>query len=744
MLAAPIVVILVFVAAFAVSRPYFNVRQDALVMQSTADPEILNPVLSTTTAAAIIQSFVFDTVMKLDENTEITTDLARSYELNQTTHLYFDTTEQAEAAGKAIQAHQGQWKDLGLEAVKVEGDEVEMALAKPGTGYQETVLGWTSPVKPLPFQRWQVQVGPDLKWEDKPVTSDVLISWIDQTKSTSPKKPRIIYGWKNTSGSLELYTVGTDGAFMDGLQKAFAEKVGTPVKLAKPSPAEKPAAPASAPADEESARMQLKTEGPLQIQFDTSWSAQDEPLIAFHLRKGVKWHDDAPFTSADVKFTYDSFMNEKNASPRRSDFELIKDVQTPDDYTVLVRYKEPYSPCLYTWASYEIVPQHILAKEPDLRHLSAGNNFNQFPIGTGAFKMEKWATNQYISLVRNDTYWEGKPHLPRIIYRVIPDPTVSQLEFETGGFDYTGLDPYEVARFLKDPRYSIYRGPSNSYNYIGWNLKSPLFADKRVRQAMAYAVDVSAIIKYVMYGNANPATGPFTPVTPWFNAKIQPIPYAPAKAKELLAEAGWKPGSDGILEKDGKRFHFTLVTNNGVPVRKDIAVLTQQYLQQIGIEVEVIEYEWAVFIKQYIDARNFDACVLGWSLGFDQDQYQIFDSSQINQPRSLNFVSYSNPKVDRLIGKARTEFDLKKVEQYTRQMQELIYDDQPYLFLFYPESIAAMPKDTYYVQRPGEGEKEGTWITEPIRRTKLGFTVYQKWWVRGQMGKQAVPEMAPR
>ncbi len=750
LLAAPIVVILLFVAAFAISRPYFGQRQEQLVMSSNADPEILNPILSTTTAAAAIQSFVFDGLMKLDENARITTDLARSYELTQTTHLYFRTPDEAAAAARAIESRRGQWKDLGLTDVKVDADAVALELTQAGTAYQDAVLQWIGPVRPLPLQRWQVQIPADLKWQGKSVTSDVFIDWLAEAGGKAPDRPRVIYAWKNTSTGLEVYTIGADGAYLDSLQKAFAGKIGAEVKPAEPAPqgpavpagaASAPASAASAPAGGPAAAaadMQLRTQGPLQVQFDRDWPARDEPLITFHLREGVRWQDGAPFSSADVRFTYDSLMNERNASPRRSTFELIKYVQTPDDNTVRVRYKEPYSPCLYSW-EIEIIPRHLLAGEPDLRHLSPGNRFNQFPVGTGAFRMETWATNQYISLVRNDDYWEGRPHLPRIVYRVIPDPTVSQLEFETGGFDYTGLDPYEVARFLKDPKYTIFRGASNSYNYIGWNLKSPLFADKRVRRAMACAIDVQAIIKYIMYGNGRPATGPFTPVTPWWNPDIQPIPYDPGKAKELLAEAGWRPGPDGILAKDGRRFHFTLITNNGVPVRKDIAVLAQQYLRDIGIEVEVIEYEWAVFIKQYIDARNFDACVLGWLNSYDQDLYEIFDSSLISQPQSLNFVSYANPEVDRLIRKARTEFDLAKVQQYTRQASQLIYDDQPYLFLFYPESIAAMPRDTYYVERPGPDE---TWINEPIRWTKRGFLVYQKWWKRGRLAARAEPSLS--
>jgi peptide/nickel transport system substrate-binding protein len=733
LLAAPVVVLLLFLVAFAISRPYFGQRQEQLVMSSTADPEILNPILSTTVAAGIIQSFVFDGLMRLDENAQVEPALAEDYHLTQTTHLHFETAEQAAQAAQAIQDHRPQWEALGLQEVKVDADTLELVLSKPGTGYQEVVFGWIGQAKPLEFQRWQVQIAPDAKWEGLEASSDAVIAWLEKSRVAAPQKPRVIYGWKNTSTSMEIYTVGADGLFMDSLQKALAEAAGVQFKPVT--------APAGTPTAAAAAKMQLRTEGPLQVQYDRSWPARDEPLITFHLHKGVKWHDGEPFTSADVRFTYDSLMFEKNASPRRSDFEVIKAVETPDDHTFLVRYKEPYSPCLYSWGM-DIIPRHILAKEPSLRTLSAGNDFNKFPIGTGPFRMEKWATNQYISLVRNEQYWEGRPHLPRIVYRVIPDPTVSQMEFQTGGFDYAGIEPHQEERYRKDTRYQIYEGPSNSYNYIGWNMANPLFADKTVRKALAHAIDSEAIIKYVMYGNGRPATGPYTPVTPWWNPDVKPIPYDPAKAKALLAEAGWKDSDgDGVLDKDGKPFRFTLITNNGVPVRKDIAVLTQQYLKRIGIGVEVIEYEWAVFIKQYIDARNFDACVLGWSVGFDQDLYQIFHSSQVKLPGSLNFVSYENAEVDALIEKARTEFDLEKVAQYTHRISELVYDDQPYCFLFYPQSLAAMPKGLYTVKRP---DKQGQWIEEPIRRTKLGFGVYQKWWMRGQMAAHDQPSLSAR
>lgn len=736
LLAMPVVLILLFVGAFLLARPYFGDRQAQLTIQSIGEPERLNPILSTTTAAAIIQYFVFDGLMQLDENAELQPNLAKGYDLSQTTRLYFAAPSTAQAAAEAIGRRQTEWQAIGLRQVDVEADAVVLELAQPGTAYRDVLFGWLGDVRPLPVQRWQATIKEGLTWKDKPVTTEVFMDWVRQHQTLSAGQPRVLYVWRNTLASFEIYTIAADGAFIDSLQRAFAEHIGAKVEET-PASATATAlaattAPATGPAGD-AAHLRPSLAGPLLVAFDRDWPAQDEPLIRFDLHRGVKWHDGAPFTSADVEFTYQALMNERNASPRRADYEMIRYVEVPDDYTVLVRYKEPYSPCLYSWGM-DIIPKHILAREGDLRNLKY-SDFDRRPIGTGAYKMQEWVTDQHILLVRNDEYWQGPAHLPRIVYRIIPDPTVSQLEFETGGYDYTGLEPHQVERYKKDPRYTVYTGPSNSYVYIGWNLKNPLFQDVRVRRALAHAVDTNAIIEYIMYGNATPANGPYAPVTAWWNPDVKPLEYDPARAKALLAEAGWTDtDGDGLLDKDGVPFRFTLISNNGNIVRTDIAVLVQQYLQAIGIDVKVNLYEWAVFIKNYIDARNYDACVLGWSLGFDQDLYQLWHSSQ-SAPPALNFVSYANPRVDQLIEKARTEFDMDKVKQYAHEVHRLIYEDQPYMFLFYPESNAAMPKGLYVVKRPDR--ETGEMIQEPIRRTKLGFTIYQKWWMREQ------PALAP-
>jgi len=708
LISAPLAVIVIFLCSYLIARPYFWQKTEQLTIASIGEPERLNPILSTTTSAAIIEYFVFDSLLELDENAQIKPSLAERYELKQTSTLYFQTPADAQRALDAILAHRADWKEISLVRAHRDQDAVVLRLDRPGTAYRESVLRWVHPLRPLKFQRWQAIIKTEPTAPADGLNSKAIIKFLDQISPRPPQKPRIVYAWPNTSRSFEIYTVGADNRFITSLRKQIAEHLGLAV-TSQPRAAD---GSGSAHAS-------------VLFRFDRDFQSQDEPEITFYLRKNVRWHDGQPFTAADVRFTYEKLMDEKVASPRRSDFELIKFLKVLDPYTVRVVYKEPYSPCLYSWTM-DIIPQHILKHEPDLRSPTR-TNFDRRPIGTGAFKLAEWKTDQHIILVRNDDYWQGRPHLPKIAYRIIPDPTVSQLEFATGGFDYTGLEPHQVGRFKRDPAYQVFSGLSNAYAYIAWNLRRPYFKDRRVRLALAHAVDVNAIIKYVMYGHARPCNGVYAPVTPWWNPDIKPIEYDPAKARKLLEEAGWRDtDGDGILDKDGVPFRFTLITNNGNIVRSDIAVLVQRYLRQVGVDVKINLYEWAVFIKNYIDPRNYDACILGWALGFDQDLYQLWHSSQVKAP-ALNFVSYANPEVDRLIEKARTEFDFEKIRQYCFRIAELIYADQPYLFLFYPESNAAMPRGLYRVRRPGP---DGTWIDEPIRRTKLGFTIYQKWWIR--------------
>ena len=474
--------------------------------------------------------------------------------------------------------------------------------------------------------------------------------------------------------------------------------------------------------------------GTVQIGDPISFFA--EPQVVFKLRKNVRWHDGAPFTSRDAAFTYRAIMDDATASPRKPDFDLILKVETPDEHTFRVTYRKPYSPALESWMI-SLLPAHLLEGKPTTWWTQ---NFNRTPVGTGAFRFAEWKTNEFIRVERNPDYFDAPgPWLDGIVYRFMPDQLTLRLAFETRQVDFWGAEPWTVNAFVNDPRFQVFTSPTSSYTYIGWNLKRPLFQDPLVRRALAHAVDVPSMVRFILYGHGLQSTGLFTPQMWFFNPDIKPFAYDPEKARALLAEAGWKPGPDGILQKNGERFSFTLITNNGNEVRRDIATLTQDGLKQLGIEVKVELYEWAVFLKNHINKGDFDAMVLGWSLGNGYDQFQIWHSSQAN-PEQLNVVGYKSEKADRLLDDIRQEYNREKIIRMAGDLQRTIYEDQPYLFLYVPEGTSVMWKDAYRIRRP---DGKGGWIDSPVEMTKAGWAYWSEWFYRPEFADRLPPTPQP-
>ena len=457
-----------------------------------------------------------------------------------------------------------------------------------------------------------------------------------------------------------------------------------------------------------------------------------EPIVDFVLRKDVKWHDRHPFTSADPAFTFRALMDEAVASPRKPDFDMVLRVETPGPHTFRVVYRKPFSPALASWMI-PVLPAHILESKPQEWWVQ---NFDRRPIGTGPFKFSEWKTNEFLKVVRNPDFFDAPaPWLDGIVYRILPDQLALRLAFETRQVDFWGVDPWAVSTFEGDPRFDLFSMPGSSYTYVGWNLRRPPFDDERVRIALAHAVNVPEMVQFIIYGHGVQSTGIFTPQMWFFDPNVKAIPYDKARARELLAEAGWKPGPDGILAKDGKRFSFTLITNNGNEIRRDIATLVQDDLRQIGIEVKIETYEWAVFLRNFVNKGDFDAMVLGWALGPDYDQYQIWHSSQ-NNPEQLNVVSYNNPVADKLLDEIRQEYSREKIVALAGKLQRTIYADQPYLFLYVPESTSVVWKDSFRILRP----KGGEWMDTPIEMTKAGWSYYSDYFYRPEY-KDRLPEV---
>jgi ABC-type transport system substrate-binding protein len=469
------------------------------------------------------------------------------------------------------------------------------------------------------------------------------------------------------------------------------------------------------------------------------------PVIVFNLRKNVKFHDGHIFNAHDVKFTYEAIMDPKNLSPRISDYEPVKAVEVIDPLTVRIVYKRLYSPAIGTWGM-GILPEHLLnaealrkqalrlGKDPETFSMRQ-SAFNRHPIGCGPFVFGEWKSDQFIVLHRFEDYWEGPPNYKKYIFRVIPDLLTQEMEFYAGTIDSYGVQPHQVKRLKADPRYQSFSGLSFGYTYIGYNMRRKPFDDRRVRQALSMAIDVNKIIEYVIYNQGERITGPFPRQTDFYNNNVKPIAYDPQGALELLAEAGWKPDSEGWLEKNGRRLQFKLITNNGNDIRKAILAIAQDSWKQIGIDVRTDLLEWSVFIQERVNKLDFDALVLGWSMGIDPDLYQIWHSSQTG-PNQLNFVGFKNKEADDLIIKIRQEYNHEQQVKYCHRLHEIIAQEQPYTFLYVGKWTAIL--DKRIVIR--ENDESGNAVYKKITPTKTGsFTFYFNKWIK--LAK--VPELTP-
>jgi ABC-type transport system substrate-binding protein len=657
-------------------------KKNEMYIGSIGEPSTLNPVQAADAASSAVTGMIFNGLLKYDADLEITGDLAEAWELSQRSTFFFAGAEAAVQAAANMESSLVDRASLHLRRYSVEGNRIVLELTLPGVDDSEKLAAMFGQVRPREVRTLSV-AGPR------------TLGGALQKFSAAHPRAEVVRLWVN--GNLgELAFLGDAAETRKSLEEFLAQDFGAEGLAVEP---------VNAP------------------------PFLAEPEIALSLRDDVRWHDGAPFTSRDVRFTYDAIMDDRVASPRKSDYELLLRVETPSARTVRAVYRRPFSPALESWMM-SVLPSHLLEDVPPEQWPM---KFNRAPVGTGPFKFAEWKTNQFVRVARNDDYFRGRPHLDGMVFRSLPDPLTLRLAFETRQVDFWTADPWAVGNFQNDERFTLFTSPSNSYNYVGWNLRRPLFQDLRVRRALAHAVNVDQMVRYVLYGYGVQSTGIFTPEMWFFNPRVRPFAYDPDEARRLLDEAGWKPGPDGIRVKDGKRFAFTLITNNGNVVRSDIATLVQADLKAVGIEVKVEMYEWAVFLKNFVNKGEFDAVVLGWALGQGFDQFQIWHSSQA-EPERLNMVAYKSPAADRLLEKIREEFDRRQIIAMCGELQQLIYNDQPYLFLFVPEGTSVMWKDAYRVRRPGP---DGTWIDEPVKMTKAGWSHYLEWFYRPEYAQEA-------
>lgn len=464
----------------------------------------------------------------------------------------------------------------------------------------------------------------------------------------------------------------------------------------------------------------LELEGELAKSWEVS---TDQKTITFHLKPDMKWADGAPLTSADALFTWKLVTDDHTRTPYGSDYKLVKSAEAPDALTFRVTYEQPYAPALDSWAGLQILPEHIL-KGQDINTTP----FARKPVGSSYYQLGEWKNGERISLVRNPTSTQGQARIDRLVSRFIPDPASQFLELMANNIDTMSLSPIQYARIFParedlNRKIALYKELGNAYTYLGFNLKRAPFNDKRVRQAINYAIDKQELIDGVLLGLGEPVASPYKPGTRWSNPELHPYPYDPQKAKALLKAAGFEDhDGDGILDRDGKPLAFEILTNQNKQ-REMSAVLIQRRLKEIGIKVDIRVLEWASFIGRFIKTGEFDAVVLGWSLSLDPDQFSIWHSSQ-QAPGQFNFIGYNNPRVDKLLEEGRLELDPDKRMKIYREFSKVLLDDSPVVYLFAGYGLSAIHKRVKGIDNPappaGIGHNSYEWyIPTPLRRTEI-------------------------
>jgi peptide/nickel transport system substrate-binding protein len=433
-----------------------------------------------------------------------------------------------------------------------------------------------------------------------------------------------------------------------------------------------------------------------------SWTVSPDHLkITFKMRDGMKWSDGEPITSADVVFSFKTIKDPQiDAAPTASYFKDVESVTAVDRLTVEFKYARPYFKSVEICGGMMIIPEHVY-------HYTDAKKFNDLRdvlVGSGPYVFEEWKPGEEIVVRRNDRYY-GKPaYFDKVVFKIERNETAAYQKTRAQEIDRYALTPEQYVKMAEDEKFLanykrlVYSSPRNGYSYIGWNERSKLFQDARVRRALTMLVPRERMKKELFHDLVEVSKGPFWPgaenikVPTQSDPTIKPWPYDPKRAMALLNEAGWvDTDNSGLLKKDGQPFKFQLMIPQGSQLTVAIAATIREELARVGIQMSVLELEWSVF-EGRLKARNYEATMLSWGGGgIEEDPYQIWHSDSIENEGS-NHIGFKNAEADRLITAARVEFDREKRNALFRQFDRLVYEEQPYTFMFTSKSRAAIHK----------------------------------------------------
>ena len=444
-----------------------------------------------------------------------------------------------------------------------------------------------------------------------------------------------------------------------------------------------------------------------------SWTiSPDRKQFHIKLRKGVFWQEftdpvtgekvaKKEVTADDFAFFFEVITDpDVNCAPLRVYYQDLEKLQVHDPYSFTITWKKAYFGTLASTLGLTPLPRHFYVpagKTFDGKAFNDDHRRNRMIVGCGPYRFVRWEKDRRLVFERNQDYFGNAlgaaPSIQYIVYDVIKHPNTRFQALGGGKVDILSLTPEQWVKRSDAPMFvqgkvkrAKYLLPS--YSYIGYNHKNPLFQDRRVRQALTMLIDREKLRKDIYHELAENVNGPFFLNSVYYDRNLKPHPFDPVRAKKLLAEAGWRDtDGDGILDKDGKPFSFTMLQISSSSTQQKMMPVIKESFAAAGIDMRLQNVEWSVYLRRLED-RSYDACCLGWASGFDPDLYQVWHSSQTG-PGGSNHISYKNRELDQLIEELRITFDMEKRVSISRQISRILHEDQPYTFLFTSYSLSA-------------------------------------------------------
>jgi peptide/nickel transport system substrate-binding protein len=441
----------------------------------------------------------------------------------------------------------------------------------------------------------------------------------------------------------------------------------------------------------------------------------DYRTYTYHLRADARWHDGAPVTSLDARFTYDVIMDPKVNVESREGWDVVESVETPDEHTIVFRLKRPYPDFVSeTFYDESVLPKHLLENSRGERFHSAG--FHRAPVGSGPFKFESWTPGSHLSLVANPDYYGEGPYLDRIIFKFVPTENALLMQLKTGEIDlFDNANINFIGQLEATPGIRVYRTPMLMYEHLDFNTEHPVLRDRRVRRALSYATNKQEIADRIYNGLVKVAALDEFDASPYYSAPAAAGATCDrVKARRLLLEAGWKDtDGDGLVDRNGQPLRLTIAASAGQPNRERTELVLRDQWREVGVDLQIDNFGPTVLYGTYEDGGilkrgKFDVAMYAWLSSPAPSRREALYASTSIPPYGQNHPRFVHEELTRLLEQGSSEADAAAREQIYHRVQEILVEEAPVVPLFWYTAID--PVTTRLVNfRPNATQSADTW-----------------------------------